>query len=253
MESTRASTAGLEDTDAQASIVDDQAQRGNEISRLEHLADFQQGLANQLGPGNETMNTSTTQSLNGLKSNYIICPRPPSAQGYALGLRPTEGTAMCSKENHKSSLMDYNLPGTDTPARTSTASSNSDRNWGYISPHVPSLTPGGRPTRLAGELSRAEVPPGTRPERLEILDTGCSLSNGAKAGRSDRSTQNPTDKHALEPRPPAQNLRYGGFPAPQPPPNRNIPLGSGRLQNTNKLGAYGSHLYRYLQTRSNAP
>ncbi len=38
-------------------------------------------------------------------------------------------------------------------------------------------------------------------------------------------------------RPTAQNLRYGGYPAQPAPQNRNTPLGSGRLQNTSKLGA----------------
>ena len=38
-------------------------------------------------------------------------------------------------------------------------------------------------------------------------------------------------------RPNAQNLRYGGYPAQPAPQNRNTPLGSGRLQNTTKLGA----------------
>lgn len=37
-------------------------------------------------------------------------------------------------------------------------------------------------------------------------------------------------------RPSAQNLRYGGYPAQPAPQNRNTPLGSGRLQNTTKLG-----------------
>lgn len=39
-------------------------------------------------------------------------------------------------------------------------------------------------------------------------------------------------------RPTPQNLRYGTYPTQQGPQNRNPPLGSGRLQNTTKLGAY---------------
>lgn len=39
-------------------------------------------------------------------------------------------------------------------------------------------------------------------------------------------------------RPTPQNLRYGTYPSQQGPQNRNPPLGSGRLQNTTKLGAY---------------
>lgn len=41
-------------------------------------------------------------------------------------------------------------------------------------------------------------------------------------------------------RPNAQNLRYGGYPTQPAPQNRNTPLGSGRLQNTTKLGAFGN-------------
>ena len=39
-------------------------------------------------------------------------------------------------------------------------------------------------------------------------------------------------------RPTPQNLRYGTYPSQQGPQNRNQPLGSSRLQNTTKLGAY---------------
>ncbi len=38
-------------------------------------------------------------------------------------------------------------------------------------------------------------------------------------------------------RPITQNLRYGGYPAQPAPQHRNTPLGSGRIQNTSKLGA----------------
>ena len=41
-------------------------------------------------------------------------------------------------------------------------------------------------------------------------------------------------------RPVPQNLRYGGYPGQPAPPSRNTPLGSGRLQNTNKPGALQS-------------
>ena len=39
-------------------------------------------------------------------------------------------------------------------------------------------------------------------------------------------------------RPTPQNLRYGTYPSQPGPQNRNPPLGSSRLQNTTKLGAY---------------
>ena len=41
-------------------------------------------------------------------------------------------------------------------------------------------------------------------------------------------------------RPVAQNLRYGNFQGQQPPQSRTTPLGSGRLQNSNKSGTYSS-------------
>lgn len=39
-------------------------------------------------------------------------------------------------------------------------------------------------------------------------------------------------------RPNAQNLRYGGYPTQPAPQHRNTPLGSGRLQNTSKIGVF---------------
>ena len=47
-------------------------------------------------------------------------------------------------------------------------------------------------------------------------------------------------------RPTPQNLRYGTYPTQQGPQNRNPPLGSGRLQNTTKLGAYKLELPEML-------
>ncbi len=49
--------------------------------------------------------------------------------------------------------------------------------------------------------------------------------------------QNADESPSENMRPTAQNLRYGGYPAQPAPQNRNTPLGSGRLQNTSKLGA----------------
>ena len=48
-------------------------------------------------------------------------------------------------------------------------------------------------------------------------------------------------------RPNAQNLRYGGYPAQPAPPNRNTPLGSGRLQNTSKLGGFEISQFPFMQ------
>lgn len=53
-------------------------------------------------------------------------------------------------------------------------------------------------------------------------------------------------------RPNAQNLRYGGYPAQPAPQNRNTPLGSGRLQNTTKLGAAEFLASRDVQWKADA-
>ena len=53
-------------------------------------------------------------------------------------------------------------------------------------------------------------------------------------------------------RPNAQNLRYGGYPAQPAPQNRNTPLGSGRLQNTTKLGAVEFLPSRVVQRNADA-
>ena len=50
--------------------------------------------------------------------------------------------------------------------------------------------------------------------------------------------QNADDWPSENIRPNGQNLRYGGYPTQPAPQNRNTPLGSGRLQNTTKLGAF---------------
>lgn len=52
-------------------------------------------------------------------------------------------------------------------------------------------------------------------------------------------------------RPNAQNLRYGGYPTQPAPQNRNTPLGSGRLQNTTKLGAFGYFASSVVQWNAN--
>lgn len=50
----------------------------------------------------------------------------------------------------------------------------------------------------------------------------------------------------------AQNLRYGGYSAQPAPQNRNTPLGSGRLQNTTKLGTPDPLLSCLLQENADA-
>ena len=53
-------------------------------------------------------------------------------------------------------------------------------------------------------------------------------------------------------RPNAQNLRYGGYPTQPAPQHRNTPLGSGRLQNTSKLGAFELLISRVVQRKADA-
>lgn len=54
--------------------------------------------------------------------------------------------------------------------------------------------------------------------------------------QQDQEEQNADNTSIENMRPNAQNLRYGGYPAQPAAQHRNTPLGSGRLQNTSKLG-----------------
>ena len=54
--------------------------------------------------------------------------------------------------------------------------------------------------------------------------------------QQDQEEQNADNTSLENMRPNAQNLRYGGYPAQPAAQHRNTPLGSGRLQNTSKLG-----------------
>ena len=56
--------------------------------------------------------------------------------------------------------------------------------------------------------------------------------------QQDQEGQNADNWSSENMRPNAQNLRYGGYPAQPAPQHRNTPLGSGRLQNTSKLGGF---------------
>ena len=70
-------------------------------------------------------------------------------------------------------------------------------------------------------------------------DQAIGTSAGATSGQDITSTEEYANEAPLENiRPTPQNLRYGTYPSQQGPQNRNPPLGSGRLQNTTKLGAY---------------
>ena len=70
-------------------------------------------------------------------------------------------------------------------------------------------------------------------------DQPIGTSAGATSGQDITSTEEYANEAPLENiRPTPQNLRYGTYPSQQGPQNRNPPLGSGRLQNTTKLGAY---------------
>ena len=69
---------------------------------------------------------------------------------------------------------------------------------------------------------------------------------------SAQEDQNADDSPSENIRPNAQNLRYGGYPTQPAPQNRNTPLGSGRLQNTTKLGAFGYLASRVVQWNADA-
>ena len=58
------------------------------------------------------------------------------------------------------------------------------------------------------------------------------------AFQQDQEGQSADNLSSENMRPNAQNLRYGGYPAQPAPQHRNTPLGSGRLQNTSKLGGF---------------
>ena len=64
--------------------------------------------------------------------------------------------------------------------------------------------------------------------------------------QQDQEGQNADNLSSENMRPNAQNLRYGGYPAQPAPQHRNTPLGSGRLQNTSKIGGFEIlHLVSY--------
>ena len=68
-------------------------------------------------------------------------------------------------------------------------------------------------------------------------------ARGASARPTNGQNITSTEEHANDGpleniRPTPQNLRYGTYPSQPGPQNRNPPLGSSRLQNTTKLGAY---------------
>lgn len=69
-------------------------------------------------------------------------------------------------------------------------------------------------------------------------DQAIRASARATSGQDITSTEEDANEVPTENiRPTPQNLRYGTYPSQQGPQNRNPPLGSGRLQNTTKLGA----------------
>ena len=77
-------------------------------------------------------------------------------------------------------------------------------------------------------------------------------TNGNFEYQQPQEEQNADDWPSENIRPNAQNLRYGGYPTQPAPQNRNTPLGSGRLQNTTKLGAFGYLASRVVQWNADA-
>ena len=102
----------------------------------------------------------------------------------------------------------------------------------------------------AGSLS----PPIAQLKDAPPLDSGLSTTSEQTAEhhelRQGEVEKKADDCPSENMRPNAQNLRYGGYPAQPAPQHRNTPLGSGRLQNTSKLGV--SRHFKYCAVRRKA-
>ena len=76
---------------------------------------------------------------------------------------------------------------------------------------------------------------GDQPAPDQAIGASARLTSGENiTSTEENANELPTENI----RPTPQNLRYGTYPSQQGPQNRNPPLGSSRLQNTTKLGAY---------------
>ena len=84
---------------------------------------------------------------------------------------------------------------------------------------------------------------GNHPTPDQTIRAPASATTGGDiTSHEENANESPTENI----RPTPQNLRYGTYPTQQGPQNRNPPLGSGRLQNTTKLGAYKIELPEML-------
>ena len=86
------------------------------------------------------------------------------------------------------------------------------------------------------------TPPDPQPSDVPPLDSNLSTTSEQMEEhyklQQEQDEQKADDWPSENMRPNAQNLRYGGYPAQPAPQHRNTPLGSGRLQNTSKIGAF---------------
>ena len=86
------------------------------------------------------------------------------------------------------------------------------------------------------------TPPDRQPKGVPPLDSNLSTTSEQMEEyyklQQEQDEQKADDWPSENMRPNAQNLRYGGYPAQPAPQHRNTPLGSGRLQNTSKIGPF---------------
>lgn len=104
----------------------------------------------------------------------------------------------------------------------------------------------------AGSTPSSDVQGNDVPPPDSRLST-TSEPTGEHYGLQQDQEEQKADSWTLENmRPNTQNLRYGGYPAQPAPQHRNTPLGSGRLQNTSKLGAFELLISRVVQRKAEA-
>lgn len=86
------------------------------------------------------------------------------------------------------------------------------------------------------------TPPDAQPKDVSLLDSDLSTTSQQMEEhyklQQEQEEQKADDWPSENMRSNAQNLRYGGYPTQPAPQHRNTPLGSGRLQNTSKIGAF---------------
>lgn len=212
-----------------------------EVSQLEKLDSTKSGIGNHLGSDYRIVNTSSTQSSTAGHNNPTMLPEPSQVTPATVTNGLVGDTHRSQQVNKSLSSIDFDHVGYITTIGNVAKSVNI-----AVAPVLPLAS-------HAVLLQRSETPTVPRPVHLQPiaalpqainskhrrqLRDPSSAYNGAISEKNDSNAQEHTDGHSPENvRPATQALRYGGFPAPQAPQHRSTPLGSGRLQNINKLGA----------------